>query len=219
MGDCPDVCLCVVEGDRGLIGNGLGTPSSPFVISPDDGRTVAMTGHGTDLGTITVTDDDIGMRFYDLDSGISYVYMGGAYGWQTLAPPGYSSTVYGGTLTVAADGSWQEVANVILPKGQFALTAKGNVEATLPAGGAVTWSTQLWDATHSVALDLCPVSNESAGVPVAPVLRPFFLQSLVAVPDIGGSAITVRMARSAPTGTQLFANVRIQAVQVGIRDL
>lgn len=131
MGICTEGCDCVLEGERGIEGNGIGIDAHPYLIGPAPERTIPQTA-GTVAALGTPADEEQGQLGYVTGTGVVHAYAAGvdpfAGGQQPIGANGAEFLLPDLTVPLAGVAAAQEVAT--LPPGMWdvIITAHGAVE-------------------------------------------------------------------------------------------
>lgn len=148
---CPHECYCNVEGERGLITDGTGTPGDPFNPQPDTDRTIPMTVNV--YGDLPAVDaDEVGLlAWVDAENGLRAQ---GSTRWEEVAPPWRQH--FPGTLAVSgAAGVYVGTADGIpLQPGFWFIKANGVLQGSIERPGTVQILDGISQARDVVSVDI-----------------------------------------------------------------
>lgn len=216
MGGCPDLCLCAFDQSQaeriGLDAEGLGTPEQPFYVQPSAGCSIPHSGTAAERGALALADTNIGLEWFETDTGLSYKWAGSLTGW--LLQTVFAIEDAPGTVSISAGvGVWQDVCTLVVPRGAWALWAKANVEASVEPN-PVVWSFRLYDTDTGTDLDLAAASGvfEDVAVPTTSILRPVALQDLVTFQV--QHTVVFSVGRSSTEGSQLLAHPKLMGMGI-----
>lgn len=215
MAGCNEACHCYVEGDedQGLVTDGLGSPESPYVITTADGFHIPRAGTEAERLLLSLTDDEQGACFYEVDTGLAYLWDDTVYGWR-LATVTAIEAITGSHSLNNPVGTPEDVTTLTLAAGAWALYAKGYIEAQVDIG--IAWTCRLYDATAASVED-STVGSAGYGTAGSTYFVPWALCGLVLLAAEGD--VSVQVSRSSTSGTsQLARQVRLLATAVpGLR--
>lgn len=168
MGICNDDCNCEVEGDRGLEANGIGTPGDPFTVSPETARTIPRTV-ATFADLPVLADEEAGQLAWVQDTNLLYAWsiVGASSlftGWQVVAPPWIEAADPSMSIPVVGVPV-TSTATMDLPQGRWDITAKGYIDAVVPAGAYLALEIDLVDTVSGLIYDqqIASVWNDGVG--------------------------------------------------------
>lgn len=222
MAVCDETCSCNAEGARGLVVTGTGEAADPFVVSPDDNRTIPST-YETYADLPTLADEEFGQLAFVKDTGLVYVWSDSTSaledGWQVVAPD-WDAVALSDTA-VAATGVATTIACFDLRDGRWDILASGYLDIDVETTTTTVVRLELIDSVSSTVYDtkVCSLPNDGAGP--EPRTQPFTLQRMVTSgpgsvdPVDGDKSIAVRMTRdSADTSVGDLTQTAIRAVRV-----
>lgn len=211
MAGCNDNCNCHISGADGVATDGLGDAETPYVIGVDDDRTIPRRGTHAERLVLDTSGLSAGERFFELDTGQEFVWLGS--GWDAVTTAWVESSELSTTLT-AGVGVQQDVASAELTAGYWFVYASGNIEASVDAAPPIVWTARLHDTTNDIAINETHTSGlfEDAGDPTHSFARPFGLGRMYHV--AATATVKLQIARDGTHGTHLIINPSLVAIRI-----
>lgn len=159
MGICRDGCQCLIEGERGLEGDGLGDALHPFTVGPAQQRTIPSTVDTLNDLDFSAPEEEVGQVALVRDTGL-------IYGYNVFADPPAHFLEVAWQATAPDWGQW-EPRDMSLPQldspadsedmelrpGMWDFHLSGYVVCEVAAGDWTVFSLALWDEESGLEYD------------------------------------------------------------------